>query len=113
MVEAPARSPAYYFAKRGAEAIGLSEEKKMEIAGTFADDCLSLGDPRLSEAAKGYAMQAIVYRITGEAFCEDPQCRLFNARWQRGLLKAQMGGGYEYCQEHEEIIRRFEKEGTA
>ena len=113
LVEAPAKSPGYYLARRGAEAFGLAEEAKMELAGTFADDCLSLDDPRLTEVAKGYAMQAVIYRLSGEAFCGDPQCRLFNAHWQLELLEAQTRGDYEYCREHEEFFRRFDKDGTA
>jgi hypothetical protein len=82
LVEAPAKSPGYYLARRGAEAFGLDEESKLELASSFADDCLCLDDERLTEVSKGYAMQAINHRLTGEPFCEDKGCRLFNAHWQ-------------------------------
>jgi hypothetical protein len=111
LIEAPAKSTAYYIARRGAEALGMAEEAKMELADSFADDCLSLDDPRLTEVAKGYAMQAIIYRLTGEAFCNDSRCRLYNAHWQRELLKAQLDSGYEFCRDHEQIFRRLAKDG--
>ncbi len=113
LVEAPAKSPAYYLARRSAEAFGLAEESKVELASSFADDCLGPEDGRLTEVAKGYVMQAIVYRITGEAFCEDPGCRLYNAHWQRELLEAQFGGDYEYCRKHSQMFRRLAKDGKA
>ncbi|MHB8159973.1 MAG: DUF6775 family putative metallopeptidase [Thermoleophilia bacterium] len=113
LVEAPARSPEYYIALRGAEALGLGEESKLELASSFADDCLSYDDQRLIEVVKGYAMQAIAYRLSGEAFCSDPKCRLFNAHWQRELLKAQLGEGPAFCSEHEEFFQRLSKDGVS
>jgi len=111
LIEAPAKAPGYYLARRGAEAFGLDQESRMELADSFADDCLGLGDPRLTEVAKGYAMQAIFYRLTGEAFCADAGCRLYNAHWQRELLEAQLGGDHEYCREHEALLQRLAKDG--
>ena len=113
LVEAPARSPEYYFALRGAEAIGLGKESKLELADSFADDCLSYDDQRMTEVVKGYAMQAIAYRLSGDAFCSDPKCRLFNAHWQRELLKAQLGEGPDFCSEHEGFFQRLSKEGVS
>ncbi|MHB9053115.1 MAG: DUF6775 family putative metallopeptidase [Thermoleophilia bacterium] len=109
LLEAPAKSPGYYLARRGAAAFGLGEEAKMELAGTCADDCLSLDDPRLTEVAKGCVMQAVVCRFTGEAFCGDPQCRLSNAYRQRELLEAQTHDDYEYCREHETGFRPLQR----
>lgn len=110
LMEAPAKSPAYYIARRGAESLGLSEENKLELADSFADDCLSMDDSRLTEVVKGYVMQALVYRIEGEAFCGEPGCRLFNAHWQRELLEAQLGDANEYCPKHEEFFRHLAKD---
>lgn len=104
MVEAPAKKPGYYIARQSAEAWGLQAEAKMELSMSFAGDCLKMEDPRLTEAAKGYVMQAVVYRLTGEPFCNDPDCRLFNAHRQSELIRAQFGGPYEFCQNHREIL---------
>lgn len=113
LVEAPARSPEYYIALRGAEALGLGEESKLELASAFGDDCLSYDDQRMTEVVKGYAMQAIAYRLSGEAFCSDPKCRLFNAHWQKELLKAQLGEGPDFCSEHEEFFQQLSKDGVS
>lgn len=106
IVEAPAKSREYYLARRSAEAFGMAEEEKMELAGSFAEDCLSHDDVRLTEAAKGFLMQAVAYRITGEPFCKDRTCRLFNAHWQKELLACQFGEKDEFCSEHRQIFQR-------
>lgn len=97
---APAREPGFYFARRGAEALGFAEEEKMALAEGFAGDYLTLDDSRLTEVAKGYAAQVIAYRLSGEEFCEDPDCRIYNAHWQREVIRSQLGGGYEFCPRH-------------
>lgn len=106
LVEAPARERGYYLARRSSEMLGLAEEEKMELAREFAGDSLSHDDPRITGVAKGYAMQAVAYRLTGWPFCEDEDCRLFNAHWQREMLRAQLAGDYEYCNFHREAFSR-------
>ncbi|MBE0429844.1 MAG: hypothetical protein IBX61_08225 [Thermoleophilia bacterium] len=103
IVEAPARDRAYYITRRNAEALGFSEDEKVELSRSFAEDFLSHDDVRLTEAAKGYLMQAAAYRMTDEPFCKDPECRLYNAHWQRELLKAQFGGP-EFCGWHRRLF---------
>ncbi len=102
-VVAPARERGYYVARSAAEAMGMPEEEKQALARRYAGDCLEHDDPRLTEVAKGYVMQAVVYRLTGEAFCEDHSCRLFNAHWQRELLAAQLGGE-DFCERHRLLL---------
>jgi len=41
----------------------------------------------MMEVAKGYALQAIVFHSTGDAFCGDENCRFFNAHWQEGMIE--------------------------
>lgn len=106
LVEAPAKERGYYLARRSSEMLGLSEEEKMDLARSFAGDNLAHDDPRLTEVAKGYVMQAVAYMLTGWPFCDDPGCRLFNAHWQKEMLTAQLRGGYEYCKAHREAFAR-------
>lgn len=106
LIEAPAKEKGYYLARRSSEMLGLAEEEKMELAREFAGDSLEHDDPRLTEIAKGYAMQALAYWLTGWPFCEDEDCRLFNAHWQREMLRAQLAGGYDYCNYHREAFSR-------
>ena len=47
----------------------------------------------------------LLFALTGEPFCEDPACRLFNAHWQAEMLRAQLEGP-DYCERHQELLRR-------
>lgn len=99
MVQAPAREREYYVARR----LGVPQS---EPASSEEGEYLRREDPRTSEVAKGYAMQAVFYALTGEAFCDDPTCRLFNAHWQKEMLKAQLGGA-DYCARHREMLKSW------
>jgi len=97
LVEAPARAPAFYLAMRGLATIGLQADPVVE------DDHLTYGDPRVTEVAKGYAMQCVFHWVFGDPFCTDPQCRLYNAHTQRQMLTAQLGAP-EYCERHSAML---------
>lgn len=100
LVEAPAKPKGFYLKKQ----MGLSLELlKEEYQGRFLDH----GDLRITEVLKGYAMQALFFHLSGEPFCEDPDCRLFNSHWQEEVLHAQMDGQYEFCPRHEAILRKL------
>jgi hypothetical protein len=49
-------------------------------------------------------MQAVFYSLTGDPFCEDKGCRLYNAHRQEELLFAQLRCTYELCERHERIL---------
>jgi len=105
LVEAPARPPEYYTLKaRLSMALGSVpfETAKEKFAGQFLD----YDDPRLTEVAKGYALQAAVYHVTKEAFCEIPTCRLFNAHWQSELLASQIESG-RLCDRHVRLATKI------
>ena len=99
IVEGPAKPKEYYTVKAQLSiALGAVpfEAAKQPFAGKFID----YDDPRLTEVAKGYALQAAMYHITHEPFCEDGSCRLFNAHWQSELIEAQIESG-RLCVRHE------------
>ncbi len=96
VVEAPAKPREFYLKKQLGSPL---ETVKGEFRGRFIDH----GDPRLTEIIKGYVMQALLFHMTGKPFCEDPSCRLYNAHWQEELIRAQLDGKHEFCQDH----RRF------
>jgi hypothetical protein len=101
IVEAPAKPEAYYKVKaRLSMALGAIpfEAAKEPFKGRFID----YDDPRLTEVAKGYALQCAMYHVTKEAFCEDPECRLFNAHWQAELIRAQIESG-SLCPRHRAV----------
>ncbi len=103
LVVAPAKSREYYLARQGASVAGFSEEQAHRVAEAYADDYLEHNDARLTEIAKGYVMQAVAYRMTGEPFCGSPGCRLYNAHWQKELLEAQLDGN-DFCERHSALF---------
>ena len=103
VVEAPAKPREFYLKKR----LGIPlEVLKAEFRGRFIDH----GDPRLNEVLRGYVLQALIFHMTGHPFCDDPDCRLYNAHWQEELIRAQLGGRYEFCPKHQGILNRIEGE---
>jgi len=103
LVEAPAKPEAYYRLKAQLSAALGSvpfEAAKEPFEGQFLD----YDDPRLTEVAKGYALQCAMYQITKEPFCDIPRCRLFNAHWQAELLAAQLESGC-LCPNHAQIAK--------
>ncbi len=101
LVEAPARPRKYAIMRLQFEALRMPDAIA-ELDEKFAGSFLTHGDDRLTEVAKGYIMQAVFYRLTGEAFCEDPSCRLHDAHWQEDMLAAQLGD--RYCERHAAVL---------
>jgi hypothetical protein len=97
MVEAPARPRDYYVEKQ----LGLAGPPALEDT---PERWLRTDDPRITEVLKGYLAQAVMYHATGEPFCDDRGCRLFNAHWQEDLLFAQLGSEMEFCERHERMF---------
>jgi hypothetical protein len=100
IVEGPARPKEYYFQARP----GLIDPKlvKKEYEGRFIDS----GDPRLTSAALEYSLQALFFFITdGEPFCENENCRLFNAHWQEEIIRTIANP--VFCTKHGEMLNKF------
>jgi len=104
LVEAPAKPREFYLARQQMGLAARSELTHALLKERFKGRFLDHDDARLTEVARGYAMQAVVYQLTGEAFCTDPDCRLFNAHWQAELMRAQLGTPPEYCARHEAVL---------
>ncbi len=105
LVEAPAKPREFYLAREQFRAMGL-EAMSPALAAELRDRCLLPNDERLTEVAKGYALQALFYALFGEAFCDDKDCRLYNAHWQEDMLHAQLNGAYDLCPHHEAMIKQ-------
>ena len=100
MVEAPARPRDYCIEVMAAQMAGANTDGvESRHAGRF----LTYGDDRLQKVAEGYLLQVISYFETGEAFCEDRDCRLFNAHWQSELIHSQVTSG-RLCGRHRSIL---------
>ena len=99
MVEAPARPREYYV-----DSLSGPREQVMErYRGRF----LEHGDSRAGRVAKGYAMQAAFYFGTGEAFCPDADCMLYNAHWQEELIHSQVES-QSLCERHRRVLESLQ-----
>ena len=100
IVEAPAKPKEYYFEVMKLRTQGLDIESAKE---KYKDKFLEYNDKRLTKVLEGYILQVIFYNITGESFCEDIECRLNNAHWQKDLLFSQLEIN-KLCKKHNEIL---------
>jgi len=100
LVAAPAKPREYYITRNFLKG-GLGEQELLEaIEGRYLDH----NDERTTDVLKGYLLQALFYHATGNPFCDDPSCRLYNAHWQEEMLFAQLGGERELCRVHERML---------
>lgn len=110
IVEAPAKPRDYYVLKRRFMEAGEDvpfELLKEQFSGQFID----YDDPRMTEVMKGYALQCILYLITKEPFCDNRDCRLFDAHWQAEVIRSQLGGR-NLCTWHEKVVDEIRKMRT-
>lgn len=104
-VEGPAKPRPYYLAREQARLAGVVAAELAAYGAIPAESYLDYGDARLTEVLKGYVAQAVAYQLTGQPFCEDRGCRLFNAHWQEEMLFAQLFSPYEFCSAHAAFFR--------
>ena len=103
IIEAPAKPREYYHDLMINFPLGVNVESiKQKYKGSY----LEYKDPRLSKVIEGYLLQAIFYYETGQPFCEDLDCRLFNAHWQKDLLHSQIEIG-KLCKQHQCIFENM------
>ena len=103
IIEAPAKPREYYFEAMVLKSQGLGIESAKE---KHKDKFLEYNDKRLTRIVEGYLLQIIFYNITGESFCEDIQCKLNNAHWQKDLLFSQIEIN-KLCKKHSEILKNL------
>ncbi|QLH07922.1 hypothetical protein C5F50_04885 [Nitrosopumilus ureiphilus] len=100
IVEAPAKPKQYYLDL----ITNGSKERIDEIKKKYSGKFLEYHDLRMSEIVEGYLLQSIFYYETGDVFCTDKNCRLFNAHWQEELIYTQLENR-KLCNKHEEILK--------
>lgn len=90
-VDGPARDRSFYLAKQmlgsAHDADAISE-----------DDHLTRGDERISRCVASALLQVLAYHETGDPFCEQEACRLYNPHWQEELLASMTTE--HLCEEH-------------
>jgi hypothetical protein len=103
IIEAPAKPRGYYMELITKSRQGINiDTLKEKYKGTF----LEYHDSRLSIIVEGYLLQALFYYETLEPFCENKECRLFNAHWQNDLLHSQIETR-KLCEKHKEILKKL------
>ena len=102
IIEAPAKPKQYYI-----DIItNISKESIEEIKKKYKGEFLEYNDPRLPDIVEGILLQIIFYYETGDAFCDNNQCRLFNAHWQKDLFNTQIENK-KMCEKHENILTKM------
>jgi hypothetical protein len=112
LVEAPAKPREFYLLKQQYAAMGMPDAV-VELEQEMGERVLRHGDPHLTEVMKGYVMQALFYHVTGDPFCEDRGCRLYNAHWQEEVIGAQLKGAYQFCPRHQGLLDELRQGGAA
>lgn len=107
IVEAPAKPREFYLMKQQYGIIGIDDLALTEFKNKFEGRFIEYNDPRMTEVCKGYTAQALFFHITGEPFCEDKGCRLFNAHWQKELIYSQLESPYEFCEKHTDMLKNL------
>ena len=103
IIEAPAKPREYYFDLMTNFTQGVNVDTiKQKYKGMY----LEYNDLRLSKIIEGYLLQAIFYYETGEPFCNNSDCRLFNAHWQKDLLHSQLDEE-KLCENHQIILKNI------
>jgi len=103
IIEAPAKPREYYYDLMANFSLGVNVESiKKKYEGTY----LEYNDSRLSKIIEGYLLQAIFYYETGQPFCDNLECRLFNAHWQKDLLYSQLESR-KLCKNHQDILKNI------
>jgi len=102
IIEAPAKPKQFYMDLM----TNSSEEAVEEIREKYKGEFLEYKDIRLPEVIEGYILQAVFYYETGDVFCDNNQCRLFNAHWQKDLFISQIENK-KMCAKHEKILAKI------
>ena len=101
IVEAPAKPKEYYWLKAGFIRAGKDVQ---ELDRIYKGRFIEYNDESITPVLKSYTLQAIFYELTGNPFCDNPSCCLFNSHWQEEVLKIQFEG--KLCEEHRNVLLR-------
>jgi hypothetical protein len=109
IVEAPAKPKEWYIKQMQLSIYDIDRDDD-QIDGISSSDVkkyLDYGDYRINFAAVGYALQALFFFITeGDPFCNNANCRLYNAHWQEELLQSQIQNK-GLCNKHDALLHQF------
>jgi hypothetical protein len=104
LVEAPAKPREYYWLK--ADFI-QSGKNPQELNDLYKERFIEYDDPKITAVLYSYTLQPIFYNLTGEAFCNNSDCCLYNSHWQEEVLSTQLKG--KLCDKHKGIIEFYKR----
>ncbi|MGQ9729823.1 MAG: DUF6775 family putative metallopeptidase [Candidatus Zipacnadales bacterium] len=105
LLQAPVR-PKEYYQLQGLAAVRAVPREIVEaqLQVKLRDRMLVPNDDRLTAIVVGLTLQAIAFYLSGQAFCENPTCRLFNAHRQEELLRAHYSKEAHLCATHQALF---------
>ena len=112
IIETPAKPKEWYIKQMQIAAYDMcgDDEENNSNSSNEREKYLDYGEYRINFAAVGYALQALFFFISeGKPFCNDINCRLYNAHWQEELIYSQIQSK-RLCHEHAELLRKFNTE---
>lgn len=101
LAEAPAKPESYYQLKQRHALVSGDTPPREVLESAIEEDVIVPGDPRTTDALNGYALAAYHLLDTGEAFCDDPHCRLFDGHRHGDVIQAQFESP-PFCERHRE-----------
>jgi len=108
IVEAPAKPREFYLMKQRLEMVGSGDLEMEKLKTLFRKRFIDYGDARTGHVLEGLVLQAVVFHLTLEPFCSNPDCRFFNAHWQEDLIRTQVESP-RLCAKHERLLVRAAK----
>lgn len=109
IIEGPAKPKEWYLKQMELSIFNTSqyEEQNDKISPLNVEKYLDYGDYRINFASIGYALQALFFFLTnGEPFCNNINCRLYNAHWQEELIHSQIQNS-GLCNKHKQLLTQF------
>lgn len=106
IVEAPAKPKEYYYIKGRLIQSGFGTQ---ELDKMYKGRYVEYDDPKITSILTSYALQVIFYEITGQAFCDTPECCLSNSHWQEEVLNVHYEG--RLCDKCNNILIEYKKRG--
>lgn len=103
IIEAPAKPKEYYILRRNLR----DEFFLIDFKKKYKQEFIDYGDKRIGDAIISYCLQAIFYQITAQAFCKSKNCCLYNAHYQKEVIKILVGNKGKLCKRHQKILEQF------
>jgi hypothetical protein len=106
IVEGPAKPKEYYLYKQKYAQLKVWDIEEERVKKKFKGRFIDYEDKRMNKVLKGYIAQGIFFYLTGNPFCANKKCRLYNAHWQEDLIYSQIRVK-TFCKRHQEELNKI------